>query len=271
METPAQAPIGIFDSGVGGLSIVDGIARELPHENMIYLADSAFAPYGDKSDREIRERTEAVVDGLIRRGAKAIVIACNTATAAAVKQLRSHHNLPIIGVEPGVKPAVMSTKTGKVGILATQYTVESEKFRLLIEPYLSQAKLCIKGCPGLVETLEQPGDHRDKLIGLLRRYLEPMIEADVDRLVLGCTHYSFLIEEIRTLLPEQVEVIDTPGPVAREVRRRLLLAGLLNSDQSLGVHQYFSTSKEIAHSTTQFRRLLGFEASVTHLKTLEEL
>ncbi len=261
-DSRIDLPVGVFDSGIGGLSILKGIAAELPDENLIYLADSGFAPYGDRSVDEISERTFKVVSWLVDKGVKAIVIACNTATAAAVKELRATYTLPIIGIEPGVKPAVLSTQTGRVGILATQYTVESEKFRRLIEPFKKEVELYVQAAPGLVETLETPGDHRIRLNELLKCYLDPMVAQGVDRLVLGCTHYSFLMDEILQILPEGIEVIDTPAAVAREVRRRLAIDHLLRDSDSELVTEFYSTARDQKHSSAQFQRLLGYEMQI---------
>lgn len=252
------APVGVFDSGVGGLSILQAIHRLLPDEQLIYLADHAYAPYGDKTPEQIVQRSTQVVDYLIARGCKAVVIACNTATAAAAADLRATHRVPIIGVEPGVKPAVSNSRVRRIGVLATQYTVVSEKFKSLVANHAEGVQLVVQGAPGLVETIEQPGDNSARLTELLSAYLRPMVAAGIDQLVLGCTHYSFLAAEIRAHLPDSIELIDTPEPVARELKRRLDAAGLLASPRSERLaDEFLTTTADTGHISQLVSRLLG--------------
>ena len=244
-QVAADSPIGVFDSGVGGLSVLQALAAQLPQERLIYFADTAYAPYGERTDSEIVERSCRVTAWLVEQGCKAIVVACNTATAAAIKTLRERFDIAIIGIEPGLKPALQRSKTGRVGVLATSYTVQSDKFKRLVETFAADAQLCIQACPGLVETLEQPGEHAEHLQELLIRYLEPMREQGVDTLVLGCTHYSFLRQAIGDYLGESIEILDTPKAVAAEVRRQLEVRELLSStDETFPSLRYLTTGSD---------------------------
>lgn len=265
-EAVSNQPIGVFDSGVGGLSVLRAIRKELPNERLIYFADTGYAPYGDRSDAEIVDRSREVTGCLVELGCKAIVIACNTATAAAVSDLRSEFELPIIGIEPGIKPAVERSRSKRVGILATRYTLGSAKYRSLVERFGASAQITVQACPGLVETLELPGDHSMRLAQLLDAYLLPMIDAQVDTLVLGCTHYSFLTEAIRTRLGPHVEILDTPGAVARELHRRLAEVGSLARESgTLPAVRYLTSAKDVEHSTVVVSKLLGSEIKLERL------
>ncbi len=202
---PAQAPIGIFDSGLGGLSVLRDIRALLPHEALIYLADQAYLPYGDKTQQEIRERAFAITEFFLTQGCKAIVIACNTATAAAIKDLRAAFpDFPFIGVEPGLRPAAKLTQTRQVGVLATLATSRSEKF-LQLQQQLSQefgVQFHVSACVGLVELIEAGKTHHAETQALLRHYLSPLITAGCDTLVLGCTHYPFVRQTLQTILAQ---------------------------------------------------------------------
>jgi len=252
------APIGVFDSGVGGLSVLNAISAELPQEHLVYFADTAYAPYGDRSDTEIINRSLKVTEYLVNTGCKAIVIACNTATAAAVRLLREQLDVPIIGIEPGIKPAVHLSVNKRVGVLGTRYTVTSDKFKRLVEPYKQQAEIIIQACPGLVEHLEMPGDQHQAISALLDRFLAPMIEAEVDTLVLGCTHYSFLRDRIQARLASNLVILDTPAAVARELKRRLTELDLLSVDTPIDQSiQYLSTSTNMELARQVMSGLLG--------------
>jgi glutamate racemase len=214
--------IGVFDSGVGGLSVLHHIRQILPNERLIYVADSAHVPYGDKSSAYIEARSLKLTRFLLSQGADAIVIACNTATAAAAHALRVKYNkLPIIGMEPAVKPAVAATKKGVVGVLATVGTLESARFAALLEKYAGHVKIVTQGCPGLVEQVE-----RGHLTGadtrkLIERYTAPLLAQGADTLILGCTHYAFLAPLIRDVVGADVTLVDTGEAVARQVQRRI--------------------------------------------------
>lgn len=260
----AQRPIGVFDSGVGGLSVLRPLHALLPHEHLIYLADSAHMPYGDKPPEAVRARVLAVAAALLALGCKALVVACNTATAAAIGELRARHALPIIGMEPGIKPAVARTRSGVVGVLATASTVHSARFAHLTERFGHGARLLIQPCPGLVEQVE-----RGHLLGgdtetLLRRYLAPLLERGADTLVLGCTHYPFLLPLIEGIAGPDVTVIDTGPAVARQVQRQLTAHDLLNPTSTAGTLRFF-TSGPVAEQQTVLSRLWGSALKVEPL------
>lgn len=219
--THNSGAIGVFDSGVGGLSVLRHIRQLLPNERLIYVADSAHVPYGDKSARYIEQRSVELTRFLISQGANAIVIACNTATAAAAATLRRDFTCPIIGMEPAVKPAVAATKTGIVGVLATIGTLESARFSALLERYAGNVTIVTQGCPGLVEQVER-GDLTGPLTReLVERYTTPLLEQGADTLILGCTHYPFLAGLIRDIAGQDIKLIDTGEAVARHLLRRL--------------------------------------------------
>jgi glutamate racemase len=213
--------IGVFDSGVGGLSVLRHIRAALPEARLIYVADSGHAPYGDKSPSYIERRSLAVARFLLEQGAEAIVIACNTATAAAVGLLRSHFSIPIVGMEPAVKPAVAATRSGVVGVLATTGTLESARFAALLEKYAGTVKIVTQGCPGLVEQIERGNLAGEEPRALLKRYLAPLLEQGADTLILGCTHYPFLAPLIAELAGPDIALVDTGAAVARQLVRRL--------------------------------------------------
>jgi glutamate racemase len=223
----SDTPIGVFDSGVGGLSVLRHIRSLLPHEDLLYVADSIHAPYGNKSQEFIRERAITLADFLIAQGAKALVVACNTATAAAIESLRQQYDLPIIGMEPAVKPAAAATKTGVIGVLATVGTLQSAQFAGLLEHYGQAVTVVTQACHGLVECIERGELETDNTRGLLAEYLKPLLEARADTIVLGCTHYPFVRPLIEDIVGREVALIDTGAAVARQVQKRLLELGLL--------------------------------------------
>lgn len=213
--------IGVFDSGVGGLSVLHHIRQTLPHERLIYVADSGHVPYGDKSPFYIEARSLALTKFLVEQSAEAIVIACNTATAAAINTLRSRFNLPIVGMEPAVKPAVAATKSGVVGVLATVGTLESARFAALLERYAGNVKIVTQGCPGLVEVVERGDLHSLEARRLIERYTAPLLAQGADTFILGCTHYPFLAALIREVAGEGITLVDTGEAVARQLQHRL--------------------------------------------------
>jgi len=247
--------IGVFDSGVGGLSVLHHIRQTLPNERLIYLADSAHVPYGDKSAHYIEQRAITLTRFLIEQGADAIVIACNTATAAAAATLRSQFNLPIVGMEPAVKPAVAATKSGVVGVLATIGTLESARFAALLERYAGEVKIVTQGCPGLVEQVESGDLHGIRTRELVERYTAPLLARGADTLILGCTHYPFLSNLIREVVGEQVTLIDTGEAVARHLQRRLLSE--LPCRTAAQPDEFFYTSGDCAQATRTMSSLWG--------------
>ena len=240
----ASSPIGVFDSGVGGLSVLRALLAAMPHERFVYLADSANAPYGERGDAFVAARTHAITEYLCQQHhIKALVVACNTATAAAIHEVRSSHpELPLVGLEPAVKPALAVTKTGHVGVIGTRGTLTSAKFGKLMASLADQAHFVVQPCDGLAHAIERsvalpaaaPDSpvHATETGALCERYLQAMGSfgtgpGQMDTLVLGCTHYIFVAHELRALVGPEVQFIETGEPVARQTRRLLEAAGLL--------------------------------------------
>ncbi|HET7833610.1 MAG TPA: glutamate racemase [Gallionella sp.] len=241
-------PIGVFDSGVGGLSVLREIRRELPHEDLLYVADSGHAPYGDKPGHRIEARAIAISNFLASRRAKAIVVACNTATSAAVSTLRARFTLPIIAMEPAVKPAAAHTRSGVVGVLATNGTLGSANFARLAARFGTDVNILVQACPGLAEQVEAGDLAGDRTRALLKKYIAPLLKQGADTLVLGCTHYPFLTPVIRELAGPEVAIIDPAAAVARELRRRLAAGDLLSPETRAGSERFWSSSPlEQAH------------------------
>ena len=235
MESDPISPIGVFDSGVGGLSILRALRAGLPAEHFIYLADSGFSPYGEREDAFVVERARVVAQRLLDEHAvKALVIACNTATSAAIHLLRAEFpGLPIVGVEPALKPALALTRTGRIGVMATRGTLASAKFRALHDALKAQAQFVLQPCDGLADAIEN--DDAAKVAELCARYTHAMgrfgsAPRDIDTLVLGCTHYPFAQQQLRALLGTGVQMVETGEPVSRQTRRLLEAAGLLMAD-----------------------------------------
>ena len=213
-------PIGIFDSGIGGTSIWSAIHELLPNEKTIYLADSKNAPYGQKTKAEIVSLSIKNTELLLKMGCKIIVVACNTATTNAIQELRAKYNVPFIGIEPAIKPAATNSKTQIIGILATQGTLNSELFNKNTEKY-QNIKIIEQVGHGLVQLIENGNINSDEMTKLLHSYLNPMIEANIDYLVLGCSHYPYLIPQIKKILPEHIQIIDSGEAVAKQTKNVL--------------------------------------------------
>ena len=213
-----SAPIGIFDSGMGGLSVWREVRRLLPEESVIYLADGKNCPYGDRSAADIATFTRRAVVDLLARGAKLIVLACNTATAVAIDSLREEFDVPFVGMEPAVKPAALATKSGKIGILATRASLAGDLFRTTSAKYASQVEILTAVGEGFVELVEQGKEHTPEAVEMVRRAVEPLVEAGADQIVLGCTHYPFLMAEMHEVIGERDVTLVNPAPaVARRV------------------------------------------------------
>ncbi|MFY9243317.1 MAG: glutamate racemase [Polaribacter sp.] len=232
-------PIGIFDSGVGGTSIWKEIKSLLPNENTIYLADSKNAPYGDKSKEDIIKLSIKNTQFLLEQNCKLIVVACNTATTNAIKILREKYPIPFIGIEPAIKPASLSTKSNVIGILATKGTLNSELFEKTSSLIKQQITIKEKIGTGLVELIEDGKIDSIEIKKLLTAYIEPMIEEKVDCLVLGCTHYPYLIPQIREIVGEKMQIIDSGQAVARQTKNILEKNSLLNFYKKEGKHQFY--------------------------------
>ena len=213
-------PIGLFDSGIGGTSIWNAIHQLLPNESTIYLADSKNAPYGQKSKAEIIELSCKNVEILLKQNCKLIVVACNTATTNAIKELREKYEIPFIGIEPAIKPAALNSKTQTIGILATQGTLNSALFNKTLDKY-QDIKIIEQVGHGLVQLIEDGKINSVEMTELLHLYLQPMIEANIDYLVLGCSHYPYLIPQIKNILPQSIHIIDSGEAVARQTKNVL--------------------------------------------------
>lgn len=236
-----SAPIGVFDSGVGGLSVLREIRRELPSEDLIYVADSGYAPYGERPAEYVQGRAITMAEFLLSLGAKAIVVACNTATGVAVDALRARFTLPIVAIEPAVKPAVAHTRSGVVGVLATTQTLSSSKYSRLVQTHARDVQVLSQPCPGLVERVEAGELSTEVTRSLVDQYVRPLVEKHADTIVLGCTHYPFLTAVIQEAAGPGVTVIDPAVAVARELRRRLQSHHLLASHTHHGTEQFWTT------------------------------
>jgi glutamate racemase len=238
----AADPVGVYDSGVGGLSVLREIRRELPGETLIYAADSGNAPYGDRPPDFIHARAAAVTGFLVSRGVKAVVVACNTVTGVAVEALRRRFTLPIVAIEPAVKPASARTKTGVVGVLATSVTLSSANLLRLVGQYRPPGGVAMQACPGLVEQVEKGDLDGPETRALVERYVQPLLAAGADTIVLGCTHYAFLAPLVEAVAGSSVAVIDPAPAVARELRRRLTTSSLLAQGARPASVRFFSSS-----------------------------
>lgn len=241
----SQAPIGVFDSGVGGLSVLREIRARLPRESLLYVADSGHVPYGEKSAEFIRARSQHIAEFLLGQGAKALVLACNTATAAAVAELRARYpELPIVGMEPAVKPAAAATRSGAVGVLATTGTLKSAKFAALLDRFAADVRVITQPCPGLVEQIEAGELDSPRTRALLQGWVEPLLAEGCDTLILGCTHYPFIKPLLRELVPASVSLVDTGAAVARRLEQLLAERGLLAADGEGGAQFWSSAAPE---------------------------
>jgi len=241
-----DAPIGVFDSGVGGLSVLREIRALLPNESLLYVADSGHVPYGEKSPEFIRERCRVLAEFLLAQGAKALVLACNTATVAGVAELRERYpQLPLVGMEPAVKPAAAATQSGVVGVLATTGTLKSAKFAALLDRFASDVRVITQPCPGLVERIEAGELDSAATRQLLQGFVAPLLAEGCDTLILGCTHYPFIKPLLRTLVPDSVSLIDTGAAVARQLQRLLQARDLLATGPAQPA-QFWSSATPLA-------------------------
>ncbi|MEM7549355.1 MAG: glutamate racemase [Bacteroidota bacterium] len=234
-------PIGVFDSGIGGLTILKESIRILEKEDFIYYADLAHCPYGLKSKEFIQERSFEVSKLLISKGAKAIVVACNTATSAAITELRAHFNIPFVGIEPAIKPAAKKTKTGKIGVLATRQTLNGSKFKDISDKYAKNVELLIQVGDGLVELVESGNWETPEGFDLVKKYVQPLLDSKVDQIILGCTHYPFLIPVIEKIINGNAEVINPAPAVARQLKKVLEEGRLLNKSKKKGKLKFLAS------------------------------
>lgn len=259
------APIGVFDSGVGGISVLKHIRTLMPHEALIYVADSKYAPYGNQTPEFIQARSFYLAEFLLNQGVKALVVACNTATAAAVAGLRERYpELLIIGMEPALKPAVAATKTGVVGVLATSGTLRSAQFAALLEHYAQGVQVVTQACVGLVECVEKGELASSSTAALLKQYLQPLLDANADTIVLGCTHYPFVRPFIENLVGKDVVLIDTGAAVAKHLKNCLQENDLLNIASTNGQVSFWSNNPAI-DAEKVMSSLWGAEVGVASL------
>ena len=258
---PSESPVGVFDSGVGGLSVLRALRDELPHEHFLYVADSGCAPYGDRSPEFVIERAITLTEFLARGGAKAIVVACNTATAVAAASLRARFAMPIVAIEPAVKPAASRTRSRVVGVLATTGTLSSPNMAKLLATYGSDVEFVIQPCPGLADQVEKGELDSEETRALVKRYLRPVIDKGADIVVLGCTHYPFLRPMIEDVAGPAVSIIDPATAVARELRRRLDITHMRNNESTPGTEQFWTTG-EVEAVQPIVRQLWGKTAEV---------
>lgn len=256
--------IGVFDSGLGGLSIAHAIEKILPEEDLVYFADLEYSPYGPKSKEIIAERSERIVDFLKEQNCKLIVVACNTATVNSIEILRSKFSIPIVGVEPGIKPAVMKSESAVIGVLATEQTLKSGSFKRLKSSYSKNSLIEVMPCPDfvtLVETLQHKGDSAKEAV---ERYIRPLLEKKCDQIVLGCTHFSFLKDRIKDVVGDQAEIIDTAEAVAKQVFNKLSQLDIQNNSDSKNTIKFWTS--RIENSSKAVSHLWGKEVSVFHAK-----
>ncbi len=258
-------PIGVFDSGVGGLSVLRAIRALLPHEHILYLADQAHIPYGPRQKSHIREFSIGITAFLLAQGAKLIVVACNTASAAALHDLRAHFpQVPFVGMEPAVKPATAVTQTGKVGVLATPTTFAGDLYAALVDRFAKGIEIYKNTCPGLVEQIERGELQTPATQTILEAALEPMLAEGVDTIVLGCTHYPFVIPLIQSITGPDVRTIDPAPAIARQTQRLLEERNCLNPGEEEGELKFF-TSGEPSVLEALLPRLLGETGKVSGL------
>ena len=275
MSNKPSAPIGIYDSGVGGLTVLRAVRSLLPDEDLIYFADQANVPYGNRSLNEVRGLAEGAASFFISQGAKLIVIACNTASAAALKHLRGlFPDYPFVGMEPAVKPAAEQTLSGKVGVLATPSTFQGELYTSVVERFAHDVQLYQATCPGLVQQIESGHLNTPQTRKILEDALEPMLQEGVDTLVMGCTHFPFVIPLISEIAGGKVNVIDPAPAIARQVKRVLGTRGLLTERKRAG-EMVFWTSGDAEKMQVLLPKLIAVEAEVEQLRweggTLREL
>lgn len=255
-----NSPIGIFDSGVGGTSIWREIHKLLPHENTIYLADSKNAPYGAKGKQRITELSIKNTELLLQKGCKLIVVACNTATTNAIQQLRETYDVPFIGIEPAIKPAALQSKSKAIGILATKGTLSSELFHKTTDLYSNGVKIIEQVGEGLVPLIENGHIESPEMENLLKTYLQPMLAANIDYLVLGCSHYPYLIPKLQKMLPEHVTIIDSGIAVAKQTASILEAHHLSAQEETRGNCMFYSNGNPAV-----LREILQHEFSVEAL------
>jgi glutamate racemase len=261
----ASQPIGIFDSGMGGLTLVQALLKVLPGESVLYYGDTAHLPYGRKTQQEIQVYSLAITRYLLERGAKAIVVACNTATAAAINLLReTWPDVPILGMEPAVKPAARGTKSGVVAVLATQGTFQSSRYAELMHKYGKEIEMLENPCHGLVELIESGKANAPETEALLREVLQPMLAAGADAFVLGCTHYPFVVSTIRKIVGPEPHLINPAPAVALHLAQILEEKGLQNPATQPPTYRFYASGPAGAMQGA-LRDYLGLDVEVERL------
>jgi glutamate racemase len=269
-EISPHQPIGVFDSGVGGLSVLRAIRELLPHEHILYVADQAHIPYGPRQKTHIRDFSFGITDFLLVQGAKLIVVACNTASAAALHDLRARYpETPFVGMEPAVKPAAAVTHSGRVGVLATPTTFAGDLYAALVDRFAKGIEIFQSTCPGLVEEIERGDLESNTIRVILEDALSPMLAEGVDTIVLGCTHYPFVIPVIQAVTGPEVRTIDPAPAIARQTQRLLAEHTWLNPGEMAGELQFF-TSGPPADLEELLPRLLGETGKVSGLAWQEQ-
>lgn len=253
--------IGVFDSGLGGLTVLSEFHSIYPSVPMLYVADQAFAPYGNLSADCVLARSQKITEWLTGQGCKLIIIACNTATAIAIDELRQHIDIPLVGVEPGVKPAALQSVSQKIAILATDNTLASSRYKALLQRFLPDVEIISQGCCGLADAIEQGSDEVDSL---LEAYCQPLLAAGVDQLVLGCTHYPLVSGRIAEICGDSISIVDTSEAIALEAGRRYREAD--NTGGVSGGIQLFTTGgdnrlKPLLRRYSQLNILIGYPVS----------
>lgn len=256
-------PIGIFDSGVGGLSVLQHVHQLLPHEHILYIADSGYAPYGCQDNSFIEQRSRVITEHLIAQGAKAIVIACNTATASIIESFRQQYGIPFIGIEPGIKPAIAMTKNGHIGIMATTGTLSSTRYSELRQRFGDSVNVHNQACPGLADQVEAGLLDDPDTMQLLKKYLSILEKKQVDTIVLGCTHYSFLITQIKKIMGPSIQLVDTSYAIAEQLKRVLEQENSKNKAVSGSINYY--TTGSIDNTKSTINSLLGYDVTVNPL------
>ena len=256
-----QQPIAVFDSGLGGLTVLRALRERLPQEDFFYFADTRFLPYGDRPEVFLKERGVLIAEALARRGAKALVIACNTATAVAAEAIRAASVLPVVALEPGVKPAAALTRSGVIGVLATTRTLHSERFERLVGNHANHLRVVAQACPGLAEAIETEGPASPAVDALLDTFVAPLATAGADVVVLGCTHYPWVAAAIARRMSAGVTLLDTGEAVARQLERLLAAGGLLGGGSG---RSQLATSGGPERVAATVDRLFGQKIPVAH-------
>jgi len=255
--------IGVFDSGLGGLSVLKHLKQNLPNQSFQYIADSGNAPYGDKSESYICQRSTEISKFLVNNQVSAIVVACNTATAAAIQSIRENLTIPVVAVEPGLKPASLQTKTGKIGVLATASTLKSQQYKNLASRFSKDVIFYEQAAHGLVELIEAGKLEDTSTYNLVREYLEPMLEKGVDSVVLGCTHYPFLLKVFRDVAGSEINIIDTGSAISDQLGRVMNVSDHCQQEP-VQADEFFS-SGDLHHTQNMINRLLGSQVKVKAL------